>query len=721
MQIEFGITSEKSSGNENVSNDDIDVCKSERYNTVSIAQGSVDMSDMRSTSQEELKTGKEDEIINHTDVQSDIIRSHDEVLTADGSWESNNLKDVTKNTSKDSGIILERKRNRQRVLDSEFNTITGLRMYGSNGDSVETRQERSKNSEAMSDLERNRRKVLGEEYNILTGEVCHPNISTHLPRVVISSDSGIETVSSEKDQLQSCGAKVKSSTQSHQTPTTPSSGAARPVILSLSSEASVLTSPFTPHSVGDMPVFTSPFKGTNHLPNELPLASPLLNSGNEKVGFAVGGIPLMVDIADDFASNFDLHFTKHSDHAETLHQTNGSVEASKIFPNVSLLESSLQTCLLIPLRVQHRYVSAALLHYFLVDLKLLSHFKSLRSYFFMQDGEFGQHVTSKLFSQMYKVPSPDDLFNRLTLDKIVQEALAGSQGSTDPNNSRLSLKVTAVPHHFSHSSPNVFDCLLLAYDVKWPLNLLLTQDTLEKYNLIFLFLVRLKRVSWLLQEDFVALKNTARGCFKEQHRDLLNSPQYHQVQIIRHSMSQFLQATLNYVSSSVLHASWTDFASSLKDATTLDHLYNAHIEYMKRLLKRCLLNSNSQRVEAVLHKILITIIKFHGNLRVRPWQVPHKQAGLRLQSVYLEHPNFQNLVACATHFKLQVSKLVSYLERLISPPNPQQHLAEYLLLLNINGFFKSSDYLNHVGNAQESDTRSVTSSRSTGRELSSAS
>ena len=78
-------------------------------------------------------------------------------------------------------------------------------------------------------------------------------------------------------------------------------------------------------------------------------------------------------------------------------------EPPRIFDNTSWLESSLQKCLLLPLRVQHRYVSAALLNYFLVDLKLLSHFRSLRSYYFMQDGEFGRNLTVKMFTQMYKV------------------------------------------------------------------------------------------------------------------------------------------------------------------------------------------------------------------------------------------------------------------------------------------------------------------------------
>lgn len=66
----------------------------------------------------------------------------------------------------------------------------------------------------------------------------------------------------------------------------------------------------------------------------------------------------------------------------------------------------------------------------------------------------------------------------------MQEALASSQGTADPNHDLLGLAVESIPHHFSYFSANVLDCLRLSYKVKWPLNLLLTPDALEKYNLV---------------------------------------------------------------------------------------------------------------------------------------------------------------------------------------------------------------------------------------------
>lgn len=190
--------------------------------------------------------------------------------------------------------------------------------------------------------------------------------------------------------------------------------------------------------------------------------------------------------------------------------SNNDAEVPKTVP---WLESSLQSCLLVPLRIQYRHVSSALLHFFLVDLKLISHLISIRSYFLMQDGKFGHDLTSKLFSQMYQVkylpsnaePSsvngctnglyvsllmlfqvstPGELLNVPTLDKYMREALASSQGTADPNHSKLCITCSNIPDHFSHSSPNVLDCLQLSYKVKWPLNLILTPESFEKYNMV---------------------------------------------------------------------------------------------------------------------------------------------------------------------------------------------------------------------------------------------
>jgi hypothetical protein len=98
---------------------------------------------------------------------------------------------------------------------------------------------------------------------------------------------------------------------------------------------------------------------------------------------------------------------------------------------------------------------------------------------------------------------------------------------------------------------------------------------------IFGYLLRLCRISWVLEEDFRRLKREA-----EDRPGLLHSSQYHCLQLYRHEMTHFVHALQNYVTASVLEASWVEFLQNLKNASTLDDLYRMHVVYIKMVLFR---------------------------------------------------------------------------------------------------------------------------------------
>lgn len=268
--------------------------------------------------------------------------------------------------SEDSGIVSDLARNRQKILSGEGIILGGLKESNVNG-----KGSANQSMGSLSDLQRNRRKVLGEEYNIITGEETSASQkSINSVSFVMTTDSGIVVTASESGNFDSdttpCPEKGQSISACDGTGNN-LMVFERPKMLSVSSETSSLFSPMTPHGHMGMPVFTSPFKGTDSLPNELPLVSPLLDFASEKVNcFEVKGIPLMVDIADNFALEFSSPLI--SDDMDSVDHT-VNAEMSKTLPNTSWLESSLQTCLLLPLRVQYKYVSAALLHFFSCRLK----------------------------------------------------------------------------------------------------------------------------------------------------------------------------------------------------------------------------------------------------------------------------------------------------------------------------------------------------------------
>jgi hypothetical protein len=66
----------------------------------------------------------------------------------------------------------------------------------------------------------------------------------------------------------------------------------------------------------------------------------------------------------------------------------------------------------------------------------------------------------------------------------------------------LSFVMTECPLSFQHSSADALRCVALTYAVRWPLNIILSQEALARYARVFQFLIKMRRVFWVLGEDF---------------------------------------------------------------------------------------------------------------------------------------------------------------------------------------------------------------------------
>lgn len=98
-------------------------------------------------------------------------------------------------------------------------------------------------------------------------------------------------------------------------------------------------------------------------------------------------------------------------------------------------------------------------------------------------------------------------------------------------------------------------------------------------------------------------------------RKLLRSPQYISIQIYRHMMASMIRALDNYIVTTCILTSWTEFENDLKKARTLDDLYECHVVYIKKVLFRCLLNNRSTPVMKLLNDIFTVILKFSRVLK----------------------------------------------------------------------------------------------------------
>lgn len=154
----------------------------------------------------------------------------------------------------------------------------------------------------------------------------------------------------------------------------------------------------------------------------------------------------------------DATATSHSSSMDCLqHLTKEDVD---IIDNTSL-QMYLEKSVTIPLSIQARLANAALIKHLLEEQKMLSHLHSLRSYFFLLNGEFAKSLTDSLYSRLYEVSKYQDHFNSATLTNILERALLSSLTHNYENAELLSLTATKPSSEFQVCFQKLFyDCKL---------------------------------------------------------------------------------------------------------------------------------------------------------------------------------------------------------------------------------------------------------------------
>lgn len=265
----------------------------------------------------------------------------------------------------------------------------------------------------------------------------------------------------------------------------------------------------------------------------------------------------------------------------------------------------LQQSLMIPVQCYMDILNNETLKMFIQDLDIQSHFKSLRNYFLMMNGEFSSSICHLMFPRLEKGAKPSELLNYESLHAILDSAL--SQTRYDINIDRLSFIVNNIPEKFELHSPAVLNMLTMSYNLDWPLNLILNPETMEQYKAIFNYLLKLKRISWVLEECFQLLKEV----HKLHGKNLQKTQQFRNVQHIRHKMNHFVQCLENHVTRNVLQISWNAFVEDLKSAQSIHCIYRKHTSYLKRVLFLCLLNKKSYEFQKTIEDSFRVILRFH--------------------------------------------------------------------------------------------------------------
>ncbi|XP_041852444.1 gamma-tubulin complex component 6 [Melanotaenia boesemani] len=327
-----------------------------------------------------------------------------------------------------------------------------------------------------------------------------------------------------------------------------------------------------------------------------------------------------------------------------------------------------------PLITHVSLVNKAVVDYFFVELGVEKHFEALRHFLLMEDGEFAQSLSDLLFEKMGCGQTPGELLTPLVLNSILSKALQYSLQGDSALAANFTFALRFLPETFHPHAPDSLNCLELRYKVDWPLNIIITDSCMNKYNRLFSFLLQLKHMVWSLRDVWFHLKRTAlvkgAGC----------SVQFRQLQLYRHEMQHFVKVIQGYIANQILQVSWSEFTAKLATASDLDAIHRTHADYLNRAIFRGLLTDKAAPVMNIIHSIFSLILKFRAQLIAQPWDNQQGEA---------VHPSFIAMQQSYNTFKYYSHFLFKVVTKLVNR-GYQPHLEDFLLRINFNNYYKDS-------------------------------
>lgn len=164
---------------------------------------------------------------------------------------------------------------------------------------------------------------------------------------------------------------------------------------------------------------------------------------------------------------------------------------------------------------------------------------------------------------------------------------------------------------FCYETKGILSYITLKYKVKWPLHLLFSPKTLDKYNEMFRFLLRVRKIQydihqvWSLQRENKVKKNSELLQFRNQLMFLIDNLQY-------------------YLQVDVLESQFSILMGAIGETKDFERIQRAHTVFQANVLSLCFLLSNNapdmtttgiihvneNPVLTILDKVLVIVDKF---------------------------------------------------------------------------------------------------------------
>lgn len=252
------------------------------------------------------------------------------------------------------------------------------------------------------------------------------------------------------------------------------------------------------------------------------------------------------------------------------------------------------------IRSKHHHTSNKLRQTLFDSCGLHNALNALAHVYFIADGISSSSFMSSIFD---KLDTLDSSWNdRFPLTELAQSTI-GSHSSIIPERLRLRIRPLSQRSrdiNRCRRSVKVLSIIEPIYHLSWPIQIILTPQTIPSYQGIFTFLFQIRRSSHILsRERLVSDRHSLTSTTDE--RALYYS--------LRTRLLWFYYTLYYYLTSLVLEQRSQKMNQDLQEVEDIDAMIRVHTLFVKRITDECLLGSKLELIHRTIIKILDLGIK----------------------------------------------------------------------------------------------------------------
>ncbi|XP_001972480.3 uncharacterized protein LOC6544757 [Drosophila erecta] len=345
--------------------------------------------------------------------------------------------------------------------------------------------------------------------------------------------------------------------------------------------------------------------------------------------------------------------------------------------NPFMARRCLQLSVMAPVNAHYALLRNEVLRIF-QEQRIYEHFRKLRNYFFLLDCQFGALLTSDILGRIRAGIEPRSLCQKGILDTMLTNALAACSADETTVSQNLTLNCTTIPDTLNFLSVEATSMLRLHCKIDWPLNLVISSETVSKYGQIFGYLLKLRHVSFVLEGTYEYLQQMGKLLGPE----LRTCAHFRHLQMMRHKLSHFMTSFQTHLVAKALQSTWKSFKEELCTADSIEGMYKQHVAYLKQVAFLALLNRRSAKVKETIDNILVIILRF--------CKVLQSQSFIMDQDNHFAHPRFKRLQQEETEFEKFMQYLI-YLGNKAAASGYQEEIGDLICIINFNNYYKVSE------------------------------